>query len=152
MKTTDDVDSLVSSKLPPRFPDHKFAFSESCFRINWLLANCTVRFLQDSRHSVKSALVANGNIQGIVPRFVDSEWNGWDSMWVPKAKKAKLSAADLEEKWCATSYYKVMGSNGSISSRKIVLFFRFTCTREALLNNTGRSFGGVAACITKTST
>mmetsp|Transcript_30657 Transcript_30657/g.45688 ORF Transcript_30657/g.45688 Transcript_30657/m.45688 type:complete len:240 (+) Transcript_30657:172-891(+) len=64
-------------RFPPQlrcYPDHEIAIAKSRIVINWALANCLLLFMDGGSLSMPQALVADTNIPGVIPHFVDSSW------------------------------------------------------------------------------
>lgn len=112
------VTTFASSSSPNsfRYPDHEFAINESRITINWALANCLIMCHSDLEMSFQRAWVAESNIHGKIPRFVDSTLVDWDAVYESHPKRRKKQkieedAVERERKWCSIGYYKIYPPN-----------------------------------------
>ena len=79
VELTTKKNSIVHFKAKKRYPDHEFAINESKILINWPLVNCFLLCLDGSSSDrIAESLIAETNIPGVIPHFVDSDWMGWD--------------------------------------------------------------------------
>ena len=112
-KTT--LKNQIAKPIQPhtrRYPDHEFAIKQSYIVFNWSIANFFLFFLEESSETgakvVPQAMIAESNIPGKIPVFVDSWWHGLN-LGCPKRRKAfeDMPEEEQELKWTETAYYKV---------------------------------------------